>query len=241
MNKQEEINTLAKIIQEHDNQTAKDRLFDLMGNFVKDIAKNYSNDAVSVEELVGAGWCGVETAISKWKEDRGTSFLTYSRWWIMDAIDKERTINSDLIAVPSVLRKNALRHLNDPTTSEPAHYDEAISAINASRTEERIGNERTITVKGSSESQVEGWYPKDDKAPTEEDMSLAIDVENLISRLGSIEQKIFCMRYGFNEEQVEYSNKEIAKTLGLTPVRVKHLLDKTTCMARECLSGYSVK
>lgn len=241
MTKQQEINSLAKIVQEHDNQTAKERLFELMGNFVRDIAKSYTNDSVDVDDLVGAGWCGVNTAIGKWREDRGTSFLTYSRWWIMDAIDKERAACSDLIAVPAVLRKNAMRHLNDASTDEPAHYGEAIAAINASRTEDRIGNERTLAVKGSSEAQTEGWYPKDDKAPTEEDMSLAIDVENLISRLGSLEQKIFCMRYGFNEEQVEYSNKEIAKTLGLTAARVKFLLDKSVLSARECLAGYEIK
>ena len=240
MTKQEEITSLVKVIREHDYQPARERLYGLIENFIRDMAKKYSNDLVSVEELVGAGWDGVNTAIERWDENR-ESFLTYARWWIMDALDKERMAHSDLISVPLILRKHVMRHLNDASTEKPAHFAEAVAALSASRTEDRIGNERDVDVRGSGEANAEGWYPKDEKAMDEEKMSLALDVEGFINRLDALEGKIFRMHYGFNDEQVEYSNKEIAKTLGLTAARVKSILDKSVLSARECLAGYEIK
>ena len=55
----------------------------------------------------------------------------------MDAIDKERMACCDLISVPHVLRKEAMRRINDPTAKVPAHFNEAAAAINASQTDMR--------------------------------------------------------------------------------------------------------
>ncbi len=74
--------------------------------FVVSMAWKQVRDTVPLEDLVQEGNIGLMKAVEKFDETRGFRFLTYARWWIMQAIRTYLDENGFAIKVPARSNQN---------------------------------------------------------------------------------------------------------------------------------------
>lgn len=116
--------------------------------FVVKIAKSYTGQGLSLEDLINEGNLGLIKAINKYDETRGYKFISYAVWWIKQSIRQALNEQSKLIRMPANKIKDnfkiskAARELESeygrqPFASEIANrlnmsYEDVISSIDCS-------------------------------------------------------------------------------------------------------------
>jgi RNA polymerase primary sigma factor len=68
--------------------------------FVVSVAKQYTNQGVSLPDLINEGNLGLIMAAQKFDETRGFKFLTYAVWWIRESMIKAIAEQSKIVKLP---------------------------------------------------------------------------------------------------------------------------------------------
>lgn len=55
---------------------------ELYSRLIKAVAKRYAEDEEEMEEMIAAGWVGLNRASNSFKEDAGITFISYAIWFI---------------------------------------------------------------------------------------------------------------------------------------------------------------
>lgn len=82
------------------DKEAKDVLIKANLRFVVKVAKKYTNNRISLLDLISEGNIGLITAVDHYDVTKGCRFITYAVWWIRRAILKAVCEKTRMIRVP---------------------------------------------------------------------------------------------------------------------------------------------
>lgn len=85
----------------HIAERAKKKIIESNLRLVISIAKCYSTNSISIEDLIQEGNIGLIKAVEKFKWDKGFRFSTYATWWIKQAIGQHVLKSKRIIRLPA--------------------------------------------------------------------------------------------------------------------------------------------
>ncbi len=207
--------------------------------FVVSVAKQYSNQGLSLNDLIDEGNIGLIRAAEKFDETRGFKFISYAVWWIRQSILQAISENSRIVRMPlnqvgfqSKLNKAKVdfeqTYQREPSPEELAEIVEADVekvALAMGSTGKKISvdtpyqNDETTSM--ADNMTYENDRPTDDRMEQE---SLAADLNVALKCLAPKEQKVLTMLFGIG--QPERTAEEVAQTMGLSRERVRQIKEQ---------------
>ena len=85
----------------HVAERAKKKIIESNLRLVISIARCYSTNSISIEDLIQEGNIGLIKAVEKFKWDKGFRFSTYATWWIKQAIGQHVLKSKRIIRLPA--------------------------------------------------------------------------------------------------------------------------------------------
>jgi len=123
LSRQREVELSARI--QDGDMAARDELVQANLRFVIDVAKNYQNRGLSLEDLISAGNVGLLTAAERFDGTKGYKFISYAVWWIKQSILQTIAEHARTVRLPlnklSLLKdiSRATRKLGQGREGEP--------------------------------------------------------------------------------------------------------------------------
>ena len=246
----EEERQLARLVQEHSDPIARERMIQANLRLVVKIAKEYSNPGMTLNDLVAEGNLGLMRAVEEFDADAGVRFSTYAAWWIKQAIKRAMINAGQPIHIPAYLvkliskwRRNSRNLENE--LGRPATNEEMAKALKISPKKAEIIRQGLQAVAAPSQAAGEGAQAlsetiedTDGVRPEQSllDASNRPIVEHLLSSIEPREQRILELRYGLNDPDrttPQRTYKEIGAIIGLTRERVRRLEKKALQQLKE--------
>ena len=207
--------------------------------FVVSVAKQYSNQGLSLNDLIDEGNIGLIRAAEKFDETRGFKFISYAVWWIRQSILQAISENSRIVRMPlnqvgfqSKLNKARVefeqQNQREPSPEDLAEIVEADVekvAMAMGNTGKKISvdtpyqNDETTTM--ADNMTYENDKPTDDRMEHE---SLSRDLSVALQCLTPKEQNVLTMLYGIGQR--EKTAEDVAQILGLSRERVRQIKDQ---------------
>ncbi len=218
---------------------ARDQMIQANLRLVINIAKNFRNRGLPMEDLVNEGNVGLMNAVDRFDPTVGSRFSTYASYWIDQAVRRAVQNSGQLIHIPSYLieqighmrlamRDLEAQHGRAPSVQEIAAHMK-ISSRKAAAISQAIKACTCPTQAASSDdgTPVTESLP-DTRTPLPEDAVFSeADVDfvgNILSRITDREAMVLKLRYGLSEEgQKRMTLKEIGEAVGLTRERVRQI------------------
>jgi len=236
----EEERDLARRIRTGDKK-ALDGLVKANLRFVVSIAKQYSNQGLSLEDLINEGNLGLIKAAHRFDEERGFKFISYAVWWIRQAMLQSLAEHSRIVRLPlnragTLYRIGKASRQLDQELGRTPSAEEIAKRLNLS-TEEV---EDTMTIANTHVSLDDPYSAdKDDtalvdyltdetQAAPDEDTyvsALSDDLERALGTLTDREQLILALYFGLGGEE-PMTLEDIGKRLKLTRERIRQIKEK---------------
>jgi len=231
---------LARKIKKGD-KSALDQLVKANLRFVVSIAKQYSNQGLSLEDLINDGNLGLIKAAHRFDEERGYKFISYAVWWIRQAMLQSLAEHSRIVRLP-LNRAGTLYRIGKVSRQLDQELGRAPSAGEIAKrldiSEEEV--EGTMHIANTHVSLDDPYSnDKDDNSlvdyltdenqllPDEDTYSNALveDMEKALDTLSEREKNILTMYFGINGEE-PLTLEEIGAELGLTRERIRQIKEK---------------
>jgi RNA polymerase primary sigma factor len=221
------------------DKAAMDKLVLANLRFVISVAKQYQNQGIALQDLIGEGNLGLIKAAEKFDETRGFKFISYAVWWIRQSILQALAEQSRIVRLPlnqignlNKLSKVSIR-FEQENQRKPSNEELAeISDIPVDKIPESLGF-------SSHHISVDAPFSDDDDnnlldvlvnkdAPMADgnliNESLSEDIHRTLSILSEREQDV--IKYFFGIGTQELTLEEIGSKLGLTRERVRQIKEK---------------
>ena len=214
--------------------------------FVVSVAKQYSNQGLSLNDLIDEGNIGLIRAAEKFDETRGFKFISYAVWWIRQSILQAISEQSRIVRMPlnqvgfqSKLTKAIVNFEQEyerrPSVGELAE----ILDTDIAKVQEALGtNGKKVSVDAPFQDDDSNCLidiMTDDNAPgTDNQMekeSLASDLDAALSTLSERERQVLKMLFGIGRN--EMTAEEVAGMLNLTRERVRQIKERALRRLRE--------
>jgi len=238
--KREQEQTLAQQIRDG-SQTALDSLIKANLRFVVSIAKQYSNQGLSLEDLINEGNLGLIKAAHRFDEKRGYKFISYAVWWIRQAMLQALAEHSRIVRLPlnraGTLYRigKASRQLDQELGRQPT-ADEIADRLHLSVEEVQdtmsIANTHVSLDDPYSDERednalVDYLADEEQASPDEGTYSNALteDMEKALNTLGERERPILTLYFGLNGEE-PLTLEDIGKRMNLTRERIRQIKEK---------------
>jgi len=248
---------LARRIHKND-KSALDHLVKANLRFVVSIAKQYSNQGLSLEDLINDGNLGLIKAAHRFDEKRGYKFISYAVWWIRQAMLQSLAEHSRIVRLPlnragTLYRIGKASRQLDQELGRAPDAREIAKRLKISEDEVKdtmhIANSHVSLDDPYSNDQDDNAlvdYLTDENAemPDERayDNALSSDMEKALNTLTEREKVILTLYFGLNGEE-PMTLEEIGKELKLTRERIRQIKEKAiqrlrTSSGAKFLQGY---
>jgi RNA polymerase primary sigma factor len=215
---------------------ARDKVIKSNIRFVITIAKQYQNRGIPLLDLISSGNEGLIKAVSMFKSNRGTPFLSYAVFWIKQCILNSIYWQGSEIRLPlsQQIIVNACReestkfmqkHNREPSSEELseltgygiAQIDYLMQFINmkVSSVDDFIDSEESY--------QVGDTIPDDEVLPDEEINKeyMSKELDKILAKLPIREEDIIRMTFGIGLPKV--APKQICEMFGVTSERIRQM------------------
>ena len=247
---------LAKRVRAGDAQ-ALDHLVRANLRFVVSIAKQYSNQGLSLQDLINEGNVGLIKAAGRFDHARGFKFISYAVWWVRQAMLQALAEQSRIVRLPlnraGTLYRigKVVRSLGQELGRQPS-LDEIAKRVKLSREEVRD----TLSISSTYLSLDDPFEDDDDNSLKDylaDDSSawpdqvtfghtLEEDLRTALAALEPREQRILRLYFGIDGAE-PLTLEEIGAQLGLTRERIRQIKEKALAKLRgaegsHCLEAY---
>jgi len=217
---------------------SKEKLINANLRFVVNVAKQYQNQGLPLEDLISEGNIGLMNAIDKFDVSKGYHFISYAVWWIRQRILKAISEKSRMIRLPmnriyeiSKIEKvkDALqnKHGLSAKISEIAqqlHMEKELVAELLNISKEMLSLDTPIYVEKDSTLLKDFVADTTYQTPTDIVMnnSLKDEINEVLKSLTEKEASILEHRFGLNGK-VPSSLREIGNLFNLTKERIRQI------------------
>ncbi len=236
---------LSARIQDGDMQ-AREELVHANLRFVIDIAKNYQNRGLPMEDLISAGNVGLMTAADRFDGTRGFKFISYAVWWIRQSIlqtiaEQARTVRLPMNKV-SLLKdiSQTSRRLGQGREAEPG-IEEIAAELEASAEEvlETMLSARAVSSLDESfdeddERNLLNTLADTTQVNPDADVlyeSAKDQLESVLDSLDQRELRIIRLYYGLDGDEA-LTLEQIGDLMGVTRERVRQIKERALSRLR---------
>jgi RNA polymerase sigma factor (sigma-70 family) len=227
-------------------QAAKDRFISANLRLVVANARRYAgSDGLDLLDLIQEGNLGLIRAVEKFDWRKGFKFSTYATWWIRQAISRAIAAQSRTVRIPVHLHeilpavRAATAHLRgtlgrEPTLGElvaetgisPGRVLEALEVADTLSLDRPVGEDGALL--GDFILDADAADPEDEAARAETRHALAVALGTLPPK----QAQIVAARFGLADGRSRPLS-EIAAELGITPERVRQIVNEALTRLRE--------
>jgi RNA polymerase primary sigma factor len=247
---------LAKRVQEGDGE-ALQHLVRANLRFVVSIAKQYSNQGLSLEDLINEGNVGLIKAAARFDHQRGFKFISYAVWWVRQAMLQALAEQSRIVRLP-LNRAGALyrigkvvRTLGQELGRQPT-VDEIAKRVDLPREEvrETMGIASTYLslddpFEGDEDNSLMDCIADETSQRPDEvtfGHTLETDLREALAALEPREERILRLYFGLDCPEA-LTLEQIGAQLGLTRERIRQIKEKALAKLRAaqgsaCLEAY---
>lgn len=238
---------LLKKAQEGDRR-ARDTMVLRNLRFVYKVAAKYLGQGLEFEDLLSAGVIGLIESINKFDTSSSHKFITYSVWWIRNAIQKSLFNTSRLVRISAEEERKLRKLWLTQTTMRPVINGWTLDREDLSKklgiAEDRVDDllklesNRSITVINKSPDKELQNIPSEANGPdtSTEFNNISEQIQEMISHLDQDEQTVLRSYYGLNG-QAETSISELTQSVGLSRETVRQIkiraMEKMKLMCEE--------
>lgn len=218
------------------SRMAKKKLILSNLKLVVDVAKQYSNQGLSLLDLIQEGNVGLITAVKKFDHNKGYKFSTYATWWIRQRIRRAVINQGQTIRIPThtyeLVRKiknlkklYRIRGREQPPPSKIA--EELDISINTVKRAERAA-QPTLSLDQPISPEQEGvlgdFIPSQTPSPEQSAMRATLEEElkQALNRFPERKRHILELRYGLKDGQ-PHSLSQIGSVYEITRERVRQI------------------
>ena len=252
----EEEKELAKKYQNGD-ELAKQKLIEHNLRLVVSIAKRYTNNGLSLDDLIQFGNEGLMIAARKFTPEKECKFSTYATWWIRQSITRSLADYSRTIRVPVHMHEIILKVKKATGIYMKENYGELPTEKQLSEIlnmpEDKIRLSRELMQYTVSFSSPIGNEDGDDTLGDiieDKNISVEADIDYVYmkelartllndKKINDREREVIKLRFGFYDRK--YTLQEVGDMLGVTRERIRQIEKKALMKLRKTATRTNTK